>query len=114
MSISNQESQGEAAILLLHASLQIILRDGVGLQAVCSGTARVLLSERADELPCDPNHPEEATITYDNDYDNDDVLGFWSGVGFFAIRVLANDWYLLSVEEKVVDLHFIYKHVLAY
>ncbi len=85
-------------------------RGWVSLQAVRSGTARVLLSDRADELPCDPNHPDEAAIAYDND----DVLGFWSGVGFFAVRVLPNDWHLLSVEEKAVDFHFIYKHVLAY
>jgi len=41
-------------------------------------------------------------------------LAFGPVLAFFAIRVLANDWYLLSVEEKVVDFHFIYKHVLAY
>ncbi|MBW4491006.1 MAG: isovaleryl-CoA dehydrogenase [Trichocoleus desertorum ATA4-8-CV12] len=81
------------------------------LRGVRSGTARVLLSPRPDELPCDPNHPHEAITAYDND----DLLGFWSGAGSFAVRVLTDDWHLLQeVEEEAVDFNCIYEHILAF
>jgi hypothetical protein len=66
-----------------------------------SGTTRVLLSV----------NPETSAITYDND----DVLGFWSGAGSFAVRVLSNDWQLLAdTPDEAVDFPFIYEHILAY
>lgn len=82
----------------------------VTLHGIRSGTTRVLLSVVPDVLPCDPKHPDEAIIAYDND----DLLGFWSGVGSFAIRVLPNDWHLLEVEDEAIDFNFIYEHILAY
>ncbi len=86
-------------------------RGWVTLRGVQPGTTRILLSAQPDEFLCDPNHPDEAIITYDND----DKLGFWSGAGSFAVRVLTDDWHLLEkVEDEAVDFNFIYEHILAY
>ncbi|XHR85422.1 MAG: ferritin-like protein [Gloeotrichia echinulata GP01] len=82
----------------------------VTLRGVQPGTTRVLLSARPDERPGDRNHPDEAIIAYDND----DLLGFWSGAGSFAVRVLTNDWHLEEVEDKTVNFHLIYEQILAY
>ncbi len=90
----------------------------VTLRGVQPGTTRVLLSARPNERPgdClrhakrDRNHPDEAIIAYDND----NLLGFWSGAGSFAVRVLTNDWHLEEVEEETVNFHLIYKEILAY
>lgn len=75
-----------------------------------SGTTRILLSAQPDELPCDPNNPDFATKAYDND----DQLGFWSGVGSFAVRVLTDDWHLEKILDRDVDFALIYEHILAY
>lgn len=85
-------------------------RGWVTLRGSQSGTTRILLSAQADELPCDPNHPNQAIIAYDND----NLLGFWSGAGCFAVRVLTNDWHLEEVEDEAVDFNLIYEHILAY
>jgi hypothetical protein len=82
----------------------------VTLRGVQPGTTRVLLSAQPDDLPCDPSHPDSAAIAYDND----DRLGFWSGAGSFAVRVLTDDWHLEEVEDEAVDFNFIYEHILAY
>lgn len=85
-------------------------RGWVTLHGVQPGTTRVLLSAQPDELPCDPNQPDEAMIAYDND----DLLGFWSGAGSFAVRVLPDDWHLEDIEDEAVDFNLIYEHILAY
>nr|QIS94340.1 Tjp2 [Symphyonema bifilamentata 97.28] len=85
-------------------------RGWVTLRGAQPGTARILLSDRSNVFPCDPNHPDEAIISYDND----DLLGFWSGIGSCAVRVLTNDWHLEEVEDKAVDFDLIYEHILAY
>ena len=83
----------------------------VTLRGARPGTTHVLLSAQPNELPCDPSHPDEAEIAYDND----DRLGFWSGAGYFAVRVLSDDWRLLAeVEDEKVDFNFIYEHILAF
>lgn len=82
----------------------------VTLRGAQPGTARVLLSAQPDEVPCTPHHPDEAVISYDNE----DLLGFWSGVGSFAVRVLTNDWHLEEVEDEAVDFDLIYEHILAF
>lgn len=84
-------------------------RGWLTLRGATSGTAKVLLSTRPDEL-FDDQDPNEAEIAYDND----DKLGFWSGAGFFAVRVLSNDWYLEDIPDEAVDFHLIYKQVLAF
>jgi hypothetical protein len=85
-------------------------RGWVTLHGVQPGTTRVLLSAQPDELPSDPNHPDQAIIAYDND----NLLGFWSGAGSFAVRVLTDDWHLGEIEDEAVDFNLIYEHVLAY
>lgn len=85
-------------------------RAWVTLRGARAGTTRVLLSARPDELPCDKNNLDEAEIAYDND----DKLGFWSGAGFFAVRVMSDDWHLEEIPNEAVDFHLIYEHVLAF
>ncbi len=84
-------------------------RASVSLRGAKPGTARVLLSAQPDIL-CDANHPDEAEIAYDND----DKLGFWSGAGFFAVRVMSDDWHLEDIPDEAVDFNLIYKHILAF
>ncbi|NJM70452.1 MAG: isovaleryl-CoA dehydrogenase [Scytonema sp. RU_4_4] len=74
------------------------------------GTTRVLLSSHSEVLLCEPHHPDEAEIAYDND----DKLGFWSGAGFFAVRVMSDDWHLEEIPDQAVDFNLIYEHVLAF
>lgn len=85
-------------------------RGWVTLRGIQSGTTRILLSAQADDLPCDPNHPDQAIIAYDND----NLLDFWSGAGSFAVRVLTNDWHLEEVADEAVNFNLIYEHILAY
>ncbi|MCC5642611.1 ferritin-like protein [Nostoc sp. CHAB 5824] len=85
-------------------------RAWVTLRGARAGTTRVLLSARSDDLPCDPNHPDEAEIACDND----DKLGFWSGAGFFAVRVMSDDWHLDEIPNAAVDFNLIYEHILAF
>ncbi|MBD2195506.1 MULTISPECIES: ferritin-like domain-containing protein [Calothrix] len=85
-------------------------RGWVTLRGAIAGTAKVLLSTQPDEFPGDINHVDAAEIAYDND----NKLGFWSGAGFFAVRVLSNDWHLDEIPTEAVDFNLIYKHVLAY
>jgi chromopyrrolic acid synthase len=84
-------------------------RAWISLRGAKPGTARVLLSTQPNLL-CDPNHPDEAEIAYDND----DKLGFWSGAGFFAVRVMSDDWHLEDIPDEAVDFNLIYKHILAF
>jgi chromopyrrolic acid synthase len=79
-------------------------RAWITLRGATPGTAKILLSEKTDELPLG------AEIAYDND----DKLGFWSGAGFLAVRVMSNDWDLDKIPDKDVSFDLIYKHVLAY
>ena len=83
------------------------------------GTTRVLLSANPEELPCDRsaprqgrdrNHPDQAELSYDNG----DRLGFWSGAGSFAVRVMTDDWHLEEIADKDVDFELIYQEILAY
>jgi chromopyrrolic acid synthase len=69
-----------------------------------SGTAKVLLTVNPDQLV------DDTLIAYDND----DNLNFWAGAGFFAVRVLSDDWYLEDIPTESVDFDLIYKHVLAF
>jgi hypothetical protein len=85
-------------------------RGWVTLRGLNSGTTRVLLSDRSDELPCDLSEPDEAIIAYDNDNN----LNFWSGAGSFAVRVLTDDWHLEDIPDRDVDFQLIYEHILAY
>ncbi len=85
-------------------------RGWVTLRGDRAGTTRVLLSANHEEMPCNPSHPDEAEIAYDND----DRLGFWSSVGSFAVRVLTDDWHLEEIPDEAVDFNLIYEHVLAF
>ena len=81
-------------------------RTWVSIRGFQPGTARVLLSTQTNELGIN-----EAITAYDNE----DKLGFWSGVGSFNLRVLPDDWDLLAqTPDRAVDFDFIYQHILAY
>lgn len=70
-----------------------------------------MLSTQENTFPWNTNHADEAIIAYDNN----NKLGFWSGVGSFGVRVLTDDWDLLrQTEDRAVDFHFIYEHILAF
>jgi hypothetical protein len=70
----------------------------------------VLLSADSQELPSDRQHPDEAELSYDND----DRLGFWSGAGSFAVRVMTDDWHLEEIADQDVNFELIYQEILAY
>ncbi|MEB3217818.1 MAG: ferritin-like domain-containing protein [Nostocales cyanobacterium 94392] len=74
------------------------------------GTTKVLISSSLNQIPCNPNDLDEAEIAYDN-YNK---LGFWNGVGFLAVRVMGDDWYLDEIPQKDVDFNLIYQHILAF
>ncbi|MBW4541093.1 MAG: ferritin-like protein [Myxacorys chilensis ATA2-1-KO14] len=87
-------------------------KDGRGwitLRGIQSGTTRVLLSEHPHDLLCTDDVDNAIAA-----YDNDDLFGFWSGAGSFAVRVLPNDWYLNDIPDEAVNFELIYKHILAY
>jgi chromopyrrolic acid synthase len=88
-------------------------RQGLGwltIRGCQSGTTRVLLSADPQALPVDRYHPDVAELSYDND----DRLGFWSGAGSFAVRVMGDDWHLADIPDRDVDFDLIYKEILAY
>ena len=88
-------------------------RQGLGwltIRGCRSGTTRVLLSADSQALPVDRDHPDAAELSFDND----DLLGFWSGAGSFAVRVMSDDWHLANIPDRDVDFDLIYKEILAY
>jgi hypothetical protein len=85
-------------------------RAWVTLRGAKAGTTKVLLSTHPQESICSLSDPEQAKIAYDNN----DKLGFWAGAGFFAVRVMSDDWHLEDIPYEAVDFDLIYKHVLAY
>ncbi|BAZ41891.1 oxygen-dependent dichlorochromopyrrolate synthase [Calothrix sp. NIES-4101] len=92
-----------------YTSTCIISTDASGrgwiiLRGANSGTAKVLITVNPHDLN---TQPEIA-------YDNDDKLGFWSGAGFFAVRVMSDDWHLEEIPDEAVDFNLIYKHILAF
>lgn len=76
--------------------------DGVGrftLRGVRAGAARLLLT--AGESEVSP------------DYDNDDLLGFWSGAGQVSLRVLPDDWWLDGIADSEVTFDLLYREIFA-
>ncbi len=93
-------------------------RAWITLRGANPGTAKILLTTNPPPL-CDfaslrdknaNNSLQQAEIAYDND----DKLGFWSSAGFFAVRVMSNDWHLEEIPDEAVDFDLIYKHILAF
>jgi chromopyrrolic acid synthase len=79
------------------------------LRGARAGSTRVLLAA-ADDLPCDGDLPGSATAGYDND----DVLGFWSGAGNMSVRVLPDDWRLADISQDAVGFDLVYQEVFAF
>lgn len=75
--------------------------NGVGrlvLRGTRAGSARILLTV-----------DEPASLTYDND----DVLGFWSGAGYLSVRVLPDDWRLVDLPDDQITFDTVYREVFA-
>lgn len=85
-------------------------RGWVTIRGYQPGTTRVLISSDPQQYPGDRNHPDQAELSYDNS----DHLGFWSGVGSFAVRVMSDDWHLENIADEDVDFKLIYREILAY
>nr|AHE14542.1 RebD-like chromopyrrolic acid synthase [uncultured bacterium] len=75
-----------------------------------AGSTRVLLSVGADDGPCDTGLSGSARTAYDND----DALGYWSGAGWLAVRVLPDDWHLDRLGEDEVTFDVVYQEVFAF
>jgi chromopyrrolic acid synthase len=85
-------------------------RGWVTVRGASAGATKVLLSASPEHSLCSNSFQDEAEIAYDND----DKLGFWSSAGFFAVRVMSDDWHLDAIPREAVDFDLIYKHVLAF
>ncbi|MEU8973446.1 ferritin-like domain-containing protein [Streptomyces monashensis] len=82
----------------------------LSLRGAAAGTARLLLSTGAEDLPCDPDQPGSAALGHDAD----DALGYWSGVGHVSVRVLPDDWRLAGTTEDEATFELVYQEVLAF
>jgi chromopyrrolic acid synthase len=89
-------------------------RGWVTLRGANSGTAKVLLTVNPNELNDFLGENNPKSLNAEIAYDNDDKLGFWSGTGFFAVRVMSDDWHLEEIPDEAVDFNLIYKHILAF
>lgn len=75
-----------------------------------AGTARLLLTADADELPCPPDAPGSAAAAYDDE----DALGWWAGAGGAYVRVLPDDWHLDAVLQQDVTFELLHREVFAF
>ncbi|MEU7150755.1 ferritin-like domain-containing protein [Streptomyces sp. NPDC045456] len=80
------------------------------LRGAAAGTARVLLSAGADDLPCDVDRPGSAALGHDHD----DALGYWPGAGYLSVRVLPDDWRLAGIRQDEVTFDLVYTEVFAF
>ncbi|WP_149184819.1 ferritin-like domain-containing protein [Streptomyces sp. TRM49041] len=80
------------------------------MRGAAAGTARVLLSAGAGDLPCDMDLPGSAALGYDHD----DALGYWPGAGYLSVRVLPDDWRLAGTGQDEVTFDLVYREVFAY
>ncbi|WP_200303565.1 ferritin-like domain-containing protein [Streptomyces adelaidensis] len=82
----------------------------VTVRGMRGGAAKVLLLPEGEQLPVDPELPGSAALAYDND----DDLGYWSGVGALAVRVLPDQWYLDELPDSEITFQTVYREVFAY
>ncbi|KOV67544.1 ferritin-like domain-containing protein [Streptomyces sp. MMG1121] len=80
------------------------------LRGATAGTARVLLSAGADDLPCDLDLPGSAALGHDAA----DALGFWPGAGYLSVRVLPDDWRLAGIRQDEATFELVYREVFAF
>ena len=85
-------------------------RGWITIRGAKSGTCKILISSSLNEIPGGYDNLEGAEITYDND----NKLGFWDSYGFFAVRVMGDDWYLDDIPQQDVDFNLIYDKVLSF
>ncbi|MDM4722191.1 ferritin-like domain-containing protein [Micromonospora sp. WMMA1363] len=80
------------------------------MRGATAGTALVLLSTDAGDLPCDVDVPGSAALAYDHD----DTLDYWPGAGYLSVRVLPDDWRLAGVDQDAVTFDLVYREVFAF
>ncbi|GLF94859.1 ferritin-like domain-containing protein [Streptomyces yaizuensis] len=80
------------------------------LRGAAAGTARVLLSTGAGDLPCDADLPGSAALGHDHD----DALGYWPGAGHLAVRVLPDDRRLSGTGQDEATFDLLYTEVFAF
>ncbi|GIF11877.1 ferritin-like domain-containing protein [Actinoplanes teichomyceticus] len=78
-------------------------------RGACAGAARILLAPEPDTGPCRAEQPGSCALAYDEA----DALGYWSGAGHLAVRVLPDDWRLAGVPAEDVTFDLLYREVLA-
>ncbi|MEU8540448.1 ferritin-like domain-containing protein [Streptomyces sp. NPDC048717] len=80
------------------------------LRGARAGTARLLLSADAGDIPpCPLDAPGSAVAAYDDG----DALGWWAGAGGAHVRVLADDWHLDAVLKEQVSFELLHREVFA-
>jgi Ferritin-like len=75
-----------------------------------AGATRLLLSATAEDTPSDVTRPGAAATGYDNE----DLLGYWAGAGWLAVRVLPDDWRLDDIATEDVTFDVVYREVFAF
>ncbi|MEV0898061.1 ferritin-like domain-containing protein [Actinoplanes sp. NPDC049802] len=78
-------------------------------QGARAGAGRILLAPAQDDGPCPPERPGSAALAYDDA----DELGYWSGAGHLAVRVLPDDGHLADVPTEEVTFDLLYREVFA-
>ncbi|MFF0754149.1 ferritin-like domain-containing protein [Streptomyces sp. NPDC004267] len=78
------------------------------LRGARAGTARLLLTADAGELPPCPRE-SPASVTYDDG----DALGWWAGAGGAQVRVLPDDWPLDAVLKEEATFELLHREVFA-
>ena len=85
-------------------------RGWITIRGAKAGTCKILISSCLNEIPGGYDNLDEAEIAYDND----NKLDFWNSYGFFAIRVMGDDWHLDKIPQQDVDFKLIYEHILSF
>ncbi|MFJ9823560.1 ferritin-like domain-containing protein [Streptomyces sp. NPDC101160] len=82
------------------------------LRGARAGTARLLLTADAGELPpCPAESPGESPASVA--YDDGDALGWWAGAGGAHVRVLPDDWHLDAVLKEEATFELLHREVFA-
>ncbi|GAA1932649.1 ferritin-like domain-containing protein [Kitasatospora viridis] len=93
--------------------------DGLGrftVRGARPGCARLLLAPPDAELPEDIPDPGGATGAAGaaRAYDDQDALGYWSGAGRLALRVLPDDWRLDDLPAEQLTFDLLHREVFAF
>ncbi|MFE9423175.1 ferritin-like domain-containing protein [Kitasatospora sp. NPDC006697] len=94
--------------------------DGLGrftLRGARAGTARLLLAPPGSPLPGGGPSPDRGASPQgapERAHDDQDALGYWSGAGQLALRVLPDDWRLDGLPADRLSFDLLYREVFAH